>query len=162
MEQIRSANVWKAVKELERERKREREKGERKERRERKLHIFKMAIFFSSLFFAVFLYHKDFSSSSSYEERNYTTRKIFVASSSSPLTVKEIMLFVPFLCFPFNVSSRRVCAKNEGGEEKKIRRFRMMFYTKIFISLLSLFAHSLPLDVHCFFFFFRRFSFFFY
>lgn len=37
----------------------------------------------------------------------------------------------------------------EASREDEIRRFEMMFYMKIFISLLS-FLHSLALDVHRF------------
>lgn len=68
----------------------------------------------------------------------------------------KIMLFVPLLCFRL-MSRVGACneAKAEGirKEGRDKTRFKMMFYMKIFISLLS-FLHSLPLDVHRFFFFF--------
>lgn len=46
------------------------------------------------------------------------------------------------------MSRAGACIEEANGEDE-IRRFKMMFYMKIFISLLS-FLHSLALDVHRF------------
>lgn len=130
MEQIRSRSTYsRSTQERARARRllrRLREKG----------CIFKMAIF---LLLLLSQNHKD--SHHHHTRRNYTTRKFSVAF----LQQSKKKLCCLCLFYVFDLMSRAGAwnekAHTRRRREEEIRRFRMMLYRKIFISLLSFPIH---------------------